>query len=70
MLVRLYTIMDRVAEDSAPPFAAVNDGVAVRQFRNLIREMVPAEYALYYLGEYNTVVMRFDISSTPVEVVL
>lgn len=66
--IRLYTIYDRVAEDSSAPFAAVNDGVAMRQLKSLIREVPPAdreEYRLYYLCDYDTssmgVVMASDM---------
>nr|WAE43383.1 MAG: nonstructural protein [Microviridae sp.] len=70
MLVRMYTIFDKVAEDSAPPFAAVNDGVARRQFNNLIAATsTPDEYVLYYLGTYSTITMIVSFE-TPVEVLV
>nr|WAE43913.1 MAG: nonstructural protein [Microviridae sp.] len=66
MILRLYTIMDRVAEDSAPPFTAINDGVARRQFNNLLNNSLSSdEYSLYYLGFYDTSLMKADILITP-----
>lgn len=34
----IYTIYDNLSKDSAPPFVAVNDDVARRQVRQLIKD--------------------------------
>ena len=53
---RLYVVFDRVAEQSGPIFSAINDGVALRQYRHII-ESVDAgtqdEYRLLCLGVYD-----------------
>ena len=36
--MNLYVIYDRVAQESGPVFEAKNDGIAVRQMRNLLSE--------------------------------
>lgn len=49
----LYVIYDRVAKDSSPVFQAINDGIAARQFRNLISKVSQWDrdaYKLYQVG--------------------
>lgn len=59
----LYTIFDRVAEEAGPVFEAVNDGVAMRNFWNLLKE-VPAyqhgDYRLYRLGFFDHAKMEME----------
>lgn len=60
---RLYAILDKVAEEAGPVFVAANDGVAIRQFRNLSRDIPSFEkdaYVLCYLGNYDSVKMVID----------
>lgn len=55
MHFRIYTICDNVAGQSGPVFQAVNDGVAVRQYRGLLVQnphLNPDEYTLWCIGEY------------------
>lgn len=63
----LYTIFDRVAEEAGPVFEAVNDGVAMRNFRNLLKD-VPAyqhgDYRIYRLGSFDH--SNMDIMKYPV----
>jgi len=70
-LVSLYTIYDRVAETSCPPFAAVNDGVALRQLKALLREVPPVdrgEYEVFLIGHYDEEDMRLlNVDSRRVE---
>lgn len=52
-LMYLYTLYDKVAEDSAPPFGAVNDQVAIRNVcRLLVDNPIPEDYILYKVGIY------------------
>ena len=56
----LYAVYDRVAE-AGPCFLAVNDGVAVRNFRALLRNsqvVAEEEYMLYKLGTYDSKTMK------------
>lgn len=50
-VVNLYVIKDIVADDIGPVFSAKNDGVAVRQYRAVVKSVTnPAEYELYCIG--------------------
>lgn len=54
--MNVYTINDRVAEESGPPFIAKNDGVATRQFLAMIRDesvLSVNDYRLLRIGEYD-----------------
>ncbi|NLE01519.1 MAG: hypothetical protein GX640_16765 [Fibrobacter sp.] len=52
--MRLYSIKDQVAEKFGPVFTAVNDGVAVRQFTGLLKQVdYVGEYDLYCLAEFD-----------------
>lgn len=56
MLVRLYSIFDRVAGVHADPFVSVNDATATRAFvlaqsqPDSMLYASPADYQLWYLG--------------------
>lgn len=51
----LYTVKDIVAQDAGPVFCAVNDGVAIRQFKVLVKDSgAPDDYELYSLGAYDS----------------
>jgi len=54
-VVQLYTIYDKLAEEHASMFEAVNDAVAKRQFNNLMKkqDINPDDYDLVLLGNYN-----------------
>jgi len=55
MKYRLYSINDRVAGEFGPVFQAVNDGVAIRNYKNLLKEAQSVEdYSLFYLGTFDT----------------
>lgn len=54
----MYTIKDTVAKEAAPPFFAVNDGVAMRQFKAMIKgSEAPGDFELYSLGVFDTETM-------------
>lgn len=66
--VNLYCIWDRVAEDSSPPFAARNDGVATRELRALLERVAPYDrdaYLLMRIGSWESTTMTGDIYTTP-----
>lgn len=53
-MMRVYVIYDKVAEEGGPLFLAKNDGVAMRQYMNLIKDVKqPGDFQLYVLGEYD-----------------
>nr|QJB21711.1 MAG: nonstructural protein [Microvirus sp.] len=69
----LYTILDRVAEECGPLFESVNDGVALRNFKNLLDKVPPyqkSEYRLYKVGAFDTKTMGMTVLPTPEEVIL
>lgn len=71
MQTNLYVIFDRVAEESGPVFTAINDGVAMRSYRNLVKELdqeARSEYRLYRLGYYDTFSMEVKSEFPPVEI--
>nr|WAE43605.1 MAG: nonstructural protein [Microviridae sp.] len=68
MIMMLFTIQDKVAEDTSPPFATVNMAVAKRQYTSLINELASDDYCLYYLGTYDTSTMHIDLCKAPEEV--
>jgi len=56
-VTKLYSILDRTAEMLGPIFEAVNDGVAVRNYSNVIaktQQEYRNDYALCRLGEFNS----------------
>jgi len=57
MIVRLYSIKDRVAAEFGPVFLAKNDAVALRQFENTKeqnRGMREEDFQLAYLASMDT----------------
>lgn len=61
MNCRLYVIYDKLAEDSGPIFQAVNDGVALRQTVNILKDVPPYvhhEYQLIHLADFDTSTMK------------
>lgn len=53
-LMYLYTLYDTVAQDSAAPWGAVNDFIALRQVCHILRDnLTPEDYILYKVGIYN-----------------
>nr|QJB20320.1 MAG: nonstructural protein [Microvirus sp.] len=71
--MRLYCVLDRVAEESSPPFAAVNDGVAIREYRALLQQVAHVDkeaYRLYWVGECDTETMAVTGRDCPAEIVM
>ena len=53
MSIGLYSVKDVVAEEFGPVFMAVNDGVALRSFGKLLKDVPePQEYELYSVGVF------------------
>jgi len=56
MRFKLYTILDRTAEQYGPVFQAINDGVASRQFIQLMSKVVPWDrdaFRLHFVAEFD-----------------
>ena len=54
MITNIYTIRDRLAEEVGPLFQAKNDFVAVRQFKQLVKDSEnPQDYELLCLGWFD-----------------
>lgn len=71
MRTGLYTILDRLAEQSGNVFQAPTPAVAVRQFSNLMRESGvgrPEEYRLLHIGDYDNERCIIDAFAVPVDV--
>lgn len=50
----LYTVYDRLAQESGPVFEAKNDAVAMRGFRKMLGDSInPEEYRLLKIGKIN-----------------
>lgn len=73
MLIRLYSVYDRVAQVYAEPFTAVNDATAVRSFTiaqsspESLLYASPADFQLWYLGSmdnYSGELLSFDDPAT------
>lgn len=62
MLYNVYVVKDKLAEEAGPPFTAVNDKVALRQYQSMgIPESLKDEYELLMIGYFDSV----DVSITP-----
>ena len=50
----VYTIFDKVAQESGPLFECKNDAVAQRNFKDLIKRenLPPKDYILYLIGRF------------------
>ena len=57
----LYSVWDKVAKDSCPPFVAKNDGVAARKFRELLAKTVtPDDYELWRIAQFSSCDMTIE----------
>ncbi|WNK14084.1 MAG: nonstructural protein [Microvirus sp.] len=62
MLYQVYTVKDKLAEEAGPPFIAVNDKVAIRQFKSMgIPLALKDEYELLKIGYFDSI----DITIIP-----
>lgn len=61
----MYTVYDETAKESGPIFQAKNDGIALRNYRTMLKEIAPevqGDYRLYVLGEFDHSTMSFDLT--------
>lgn len=65
----LYTIFDRVAEESGPVFEAKNDAVALRKFRDFMKQnpIDPREFRLIALGRIDHATNKLTVLATPID---
>ena len=71
MVVGVYAVLDRLAEESGPLFTAPTVAVAVRNYRNLMEGANvgrPEEYKLLHLGNYDTNRSTLESFGVPVDV--
>ena len=67
MITNIYTIRDKVAEEVGPLFQAKNDAVAIRQFKQLIKDSEnPEEYELLCLGDFNDQTIELETGKVKV----
>lgn len=68
MVKELYTVYDKIAEESGPVFEANNEGIAVRQTNHLLSQkgINPQEYQLLFLGYID----KKSGTITPTEVIM
>lgn len=67
MITRIYTIRDKVAEEVGPLFQAKNDAVAIRQFKQLVKDSEnPEEYELLCLGDFNDQTIELETGKVKV----
>lgn len=72
MLLRMYCLFDRVAEESPEPFAVKSDAVAVRAARFGIAKSGsrPDEHRLFFIGTFDTETSKLTAEPERVEVVI
>ena len=59
MILNVYSVFDKVAEESGPPFTAVNDGIAKRSYNQMgIPVALQNDYSLHRIRTYDTVTME------------
>lgn len=57
----MYTVYDKIAHDSCPPFTAKNDGVAARKFRELlVNAVTPDDYELWRIAQFSSSDMTIE----------
>lgn len=72
MIYRCYSVRDLKAAAFAPPFFLGRDEVALRTFRDALRDpshpmaQHPEDYVLYYLGEFDDETGSITGSQQPV----
>jgi len=69
--MRLYSILDRTAEEFCNPIVCKNDAVALRMFQQFLSNTAPhlhSDYALYYLASWDATVGVYDVLPAPSEI--
>lgn len=63
MIYCLYTVLDKIADESGPIFCAKNDAVANRSFNSMLKDIAPNDrdsYVLYTMGTFDTDTMELE----------
>ena len=73
MIVKLYTIRDVQADRAIQPILRENEGIAVRDFEQMMHDTSPFnnnpdDYVLYYIGEWNDETMHI-VPSDPTRII-
>lgn len=66
--MRLYTVYDKLAEESGPLFEAKNDTVALRMFDGINFPGERDHYKLLFIGTYSHDPVNLLPNSSPIEV--
>lgn len=70
MIIGLYTVFDKIAEEAGPVFQGKNEGVAIRQTVALMLQnphiYVP-DYSLYKIAEWDTENMGMVVSKKEID---
>lgn len=64
--MNLYTVYDKVAEESGPLYEAKNDAVALRMVLKYLADN--PDYELFCVGEYNHDIMQLACYQEPIKV--
>lgn len=71
MLLNLYVVYDKTALEASPIFQAKNDGVAWRQFQDLLNnspQVPPEELKLLKLGQFDSETLKLHITEKAEEI--
>lgn len=69
--MKVYTIFDTVANKSGPLFEAENDGVASRNYKQLIQgNLFAHEFLLYCVGVYDYDTMVITPTNQPIHILV
>lgn len=72
MIQKLYSIRDAKAETYNTPFSAATNGIAERNFRQLVNDeksfvsKYPDDFDLYHIGDFDTNTGKIIALDTPV----
>lgn len=75
MKLRAYSIYDKKVQAYHAPFFAATDGAATRNFQDLATDnnttvgRHPADYSLYFVGEFDDAAAKLEGPSGPLHVV-
>lgn len=69
MVVELFTVYDKIAEEAGPVFQSKNRGVAIRAYLQLIGDTAqPLDYKLLAIGRFNTDLALLEGYNIPQEI--
>lgn len=70
-ILKVFTVRDVKSESYMPPFTMRTKGEAIRSFSDTANSKDsgigshPEDYVLFYLGEYDELTAKFDLTSAP-----